>query len=364
MSTDFIDDSPAMTTVTLESHTNPYFVRHLSPSAAANDPLYQRAPPSLKTQQVYLRDIQRLLDGQADIGARRTGYCYRAAWVWFLQQALNGEVAQPLRAKLLAALELCPPGSDRFLENRGRKSAYQGEQIKGQGKRSSLCSLPDDWRAQLIDGADEAHLFIALCLLSLTGLRPSELERGVTILWQNGILAVGISGSKVSAVKGQPWRILSLDANHPWAVGLIDALELEEGAALGFRHPKAKVQRQIRGLAESCFPTVSTTHLPSPLSFRHQFSSDLKHAGVSRQVIAAALGHASERTSEIYGRKSQGRAGKNGLVTASAQREIRLARGCSHIVSVTSASTASSPVNPTSRPRAVKKPSPTGPGGF
>jgi len=364
MSTDLANTTPGMTAITLGSHANPDPVQPLSPTAAANDPLYNRAPPSLKTQQAYLRDIHRLLDGQAIIGARRTSYRYRAAWVWFLQQTLNGEVAPHLRAKLLAALEQCPPGSDRFAENRGRKSAYQGEHIQSQSKRPGLRSLPDDWREQLIDGADDAHLFIALSLLSLTGLRPSELARGVTVLWKDSLVAVGIAGSKLGADRGQPWRILSLEIHHPWVVGLIDALELEEGAAIGFRHPKAKVQRQIRRLAEFCFPMVSTEHLSSPLSFRHQFSSDLKRAGVSRHVIAAALGHASERTSEIYGRKSQGRAGKNGLVTASAQREIRLARGCSHIVSVTSASPSSSPAVSTSRPRAVKKPSPTGPGGF
>lgn len=364
MSTDFANATTGTSAVTLGSHANPDSVQPRSPSAAANDPLYNPAIPSLKTQQAYLRDTQRLLDGRAVIGARRTSYRYRAAWVWFLQQALNGEVAPPLRAKLLAALERCPPGSDRFAENRGRKSAYQDQHIKSQSKRPGLRSLPNDWREQLIGGVDDAHLFISLSLLSLTGLRPSELERGVTVLWKDSLLAVGISGSKLGSDRGQPWRILSLDGHHPWVVGLIDALELEEGAAIGFRYPKAKVQRQIRGLAESCFPTVSTAHLPSPLSFRHQFSSDLKRAGVSRHVIAAALGHASERTSEIYGRKSQGRAGGTGLVKASAQREIRLARGCSHIVSVTSASPSSSQAQSSSRPRAVKKQSPTGPGDF
>lgn len=364
MNTHFSDHTSGTTEIAPESHANLNGDPVASPLLAANDPVYERSQPSLETQQAYLKDVQRLLSGHAVIISRRTSYRYRAAWVWFLQNTMNDELTASVRARLTAALEQCPPGSDQLAENHGRESIYQGVQIRSQGKRSGLHKLPQDWRELLIDSADDAHLFISLCILSLTGLRPSELQRGVTILWQDGLLAIGIMGSKVRADKGQPWRVLRLDAHHSWAVGLIDALELEQGAAIGFRYAKAKLQRQMRGMAEICFPSVSPESLPSPLSARHQFSSDMKRSGVSRQVIAAALGHASERTSEIYGRKSLGRSGKNGLINASAPREIRLAQGLSHIVSVTSESLDHSlPLRPTRR-TAAKKSSPSGPGGF
>jgi len=363
VNTAHIDDAPRIAAVASGSQINPDPVHSTLPAIPANDPALIHSQPTPRTQLAYLRDVERLLDGRAIIGSRRTSYRYRAAWTWFLQKAMDGDISDELRTKLVGALNKCPPGSDQVAENIGRKSAFQGVPSRSRSKRPALSKLPVDWRERLINNADDSHLLIALSLLGLAGLRPSELERGVTVLWKEDLLAIGITGSKVRADRGQPWRILSLDAHHAWTHGLIDALDLEQGAAIGFHTSKARLQRQIRSLAMNCFPEVSLEYLPSSVSFRHQFSSDLKRDGVSRQLIAAALGHASERTSTVYGRKSQGRAGSNGLVNATASREIRTERGCCHIVSVTEASDEVSLADHVHR-AALKPGSPSGPGGF
>ena len=319
-----------------------------------------RSPPSPNTQQAYLRDVARLLAGKAQIKCRRTSYRYRAAWVWFLQQHTgDSDIAPQLLQKIEAALEACPPGSDQFADNRGRVSMYQGAAGRGKSKRPALRKLPADWRDQMLESIDEADIFIAMCILVLTGLRPSELERGVVVLWMNQQVNIGIKGSKLRADRGQPWRSLSIDEGNRIARALVDVLELEPNAPAGFRYAKALLQRDCRGWAASCFPEICPRDLPSPLSFRHQFASDLKLAGASRQLVAAALGHGCERTSEIYGRKSQGRTG-GGLVNASAARQIRSIRGFAHIVSVTQES--SHEFAPS--PAAIRKSSPSGPGGW
>jgi integrase len=293
--------------------------------------------PSPGTQKAYLRDVARLLEDSAVIGSRQTSYRYRAAWGWFLENALRQDTLTPeLRAQLKEALRRCPRGSDQILDNIGRQPLYRASRERLQGKRPGLARLPLNWRERLIAAAGNTGLGAALCLLGLTGLRPSELERGVVLVRGAQELGLAIAGSKVHGDRGQPWRMLVLEGAHPWAGELMNRLSLEDSAPAGFRYPKALLQRQLRLLAERCFPDVARQHLPSALSFRHQFSSDLKRSGVALSVIAASLGHRSERTSQVYGLKSQGRAGGHGLIQARAGAPIRPEVRRSHIVSVTS----------------------------
>lgn len=355
-----IDHFAGTTRVTSASHSSLMGAPSSSQMADAETAQADRIPPSPATQQAYLRDVARLLAGKAQIKCRRTSYRYRAAWVWFLQQrAGDGDITPQLLQKIEAALQACPPGSDQFAENRGRLSIYQGAAGLGKSKRPALRKLPADWREQMLESIDEADLFIAMSILVLTGLRPSELERGVIVLWMNQQVTIGIKGSKLRADRGQPWRSLSIDADYPIASSLVDVLELEPNAPAGFRYAKAPLQRDCRGRAATCFPDICPDDLPSPVSFRHQFASDLKLAGASRQLVAAAMGHGCERTSEIYGRKSLGRTG-GGLVNASAARQIRSIRGFAHIVSVTSES--SHDIAPS--PAAIRKSTPSGPRGW
>ena len=135
----------------------------------------------------------------------------RSDWERALELAEQGE-------RLSADLERYPPDRGR---QRCREEGFFGEyrqladdppRTKPNGKRRGLASLPPDWGSRVVKAVQDANSKYALAIgvLTITGCRPAELERGVLAKCAaDGAVIFRIHGAKVKpGAQGQEWREL------------------------------------------------------------------------------------------------------------------------------------------------------------
>lgn len=227
------------------------------------------------------------------------------------------DAAPGLPSPGLISLGLSDPkqeGAPAKAKREGRAASESRDTSKLKAANSIAKKYPE-WRARLWNRLVEIkspwldHTAIA----ALTGARPEEL-REATFSKNGDVLQVRIEGAKVSANKGQPWRIFSLknDGSHEFA-HLFDkagaswkVVNLPEGVTDypdAFSAALARAGRQVLAGAERMSGYV----------YRHALASDLKADGFSREDIAAALGHSVTKTQDAYGRAVGGTAGKRAL---------------------------------------------------
>ena len=227
------------------------------------------------------------------------------------------DAAPGLPSSRLVALGLSDPkqeGAPAKAKREGRGASDSRDTSKLKAANSIAKKYPD-WRARLwlrlaeIKSPWLDHTAIA----ALTGARPEEL-RAATFSKNGDVLRVRIEGAKVSADKGQPWRVFSIknDGSHEFS-HLFDkagaswkVVNLPEGVTDypdAFSAALARAGRQVLAGSERMSGYV----------YRHALASDLKADGFSREDIAAALGHSVTKTQDTYGRAVGGASGKRAL---------------------------------------------------
>lgn len=192
-------------------------------------------------------------------------------------------------------------------------------------KRYGLSKLDPEWREKIFASLHSERLKRAVAVLSATGCRPSELERGVIVRLQNNQLHIGIQGSKVDAEtgRGQPLRLLLVVKNNPWAQFLVSEVRSHEGQAMIVKYDAGGVSQRLREKSREIWPRRKT--LISAYSYRHFMGKSMKESGESVDKIAAALGHATDFSQASYGRAGSGKrsAGQHGVLAARATNPIR-----------------------------------------
>lgn len=221
-------------------------------------------------------------------------------------------------AELKVDFDKYPRDPQRQMLQRARAEEVVGEfqQIKHEtrrstrpSKRAGLNTLGAQWRERVIQEAERhgsPHV-LPICVLAACGCRPCEVEKGVEVTaLADGRVRLGVKGAKVKeGISGQPWRAVEVDSKMPG----VDRLH----AACAARPDRTlEVQvKSVRGLeaAVSKFGlrVHPTGYRISTYSFRHQFASDAKAAGVAVEDYATALGHRVDRTSQSYGQFRYGR---------------------------------------------------------
>ena len=213
----------------------------------------------------------------------------------------------------------------------GRTATAPRETSKLKAANSIAKKYPD-WRSLLwvqltsIKSPWLDHTAVA----ALTGARPEELRTAKYQRFEDGLRVV-ITGAKVSATKGQAWRMFTLKndgtsefahlfakAEKEWLKAEKEWLtvDLPDGIT---DYPDAF----SAALARAGKKVLPKAERMSGYVYRHALASDLKADGFSREQIAAALGHAVTKTQDAYGRAVGGKAGKRSLSVECA-REIKV----------------------------------------
>ena len=203
------------------------------------------------------------------------------------------------------------------MDNRATKSK--------QSKRYSLSKLAPNWREFIFASIKSTRLKLALAVISATGCRPSEIEKGVAVRLRDEVLSVGIQGAKVdtNTGRGQPLRLLEIDNDTPWGAFLLEQVTQTEAKGIVVKYDAEGLSQRLREKSKELWPRRKT--LVSGYCYRHFVGKSLKESGVNPQMIASALGHASDYSQHVYGRAGCGKktAGLHGIKSAAASNPIR-----------------------------------------
>jgi len=200
-----------------------------------------------------------------------------------------------------------------------RPRPYKMDKIEG--KRKGLRSLPRDWVEKIIQALPVQHRDVAV-VMALTGCRPSELQKGVVLEPEShGSLKITISGAKFKkGFQGQEQRVLVIDEVHTLTL-FMKTLEKPTWIKLENKETFRKAFR--RAAQKLGYKNVS------PYSLRHQFSAGMKaemNYRWTREDLAKALGHITDRCQQNYGHPNQNRGG-SGILSAEASSPIKSNRG-------------------------------------
>lgn len=180
------------------------------------------------------------------------------------------------------------------------------------------------WQNKIIEEMPDKHK-LAAYVLAMTGCRPVELEQGVQLRVEGDKLLARIEGAKVTEQSGQPWRELTFDPAKDRFAPILHTGARRFGGTYTVKmactqHVFQKIHSRAvkRALGPSWIGKVTL------YSHRHAMSVAMKADGLSRQDIAAAMGHCSTRSQTSLGMCVQavGRSGC-GFVCVKASREVK-----------------------------------------
>jgi len=194
-----------------------------------------------------------------------------------------------------------------------------------QSKRYTLSKLPIEWRERIFQSISSARLKQAIAVISSTGCRPSELERGVLVALKGERLQFGIKGSKVNEEmgRGQPLRMLIVDGSTSWGAYLSECIMNNHGKPLLVKYDAGGISQRLREKSRDLWPRRRS--LISAYTYRHFIGKSLKESGADKELIATVLGHATDYSQAVYGRAGGAKkgAGQHGIERAIASNPIR-----------------------------------------
>jgi integrase len=158
--------------------------------------------------------------------------------------------------------------------------------------------LKPDWRDRMLQLAIDSGSKYSptIALLSATGCRPAEIEKGIKCTVKGNGIQFEIPGAKTHGGKfGQEKRVFTSTEDTLASRYLRKYLAQNktiEAHAHKITDTVAKMGRRLYSRANAIRPTA--------YSFRHALASDLKALGYTREDVAGVLGHYSTTTQRYY----------------------------------------------------------------
>lgn len=192
-------------------------------------------------------------------------------------------------------------------------------------KKNTLGLLAPNWREKIFESIQSHKLKTAVAVLSATGCRPNELERGVLVLLEGGELVIVILGSKVNKLqnRGQVKRILLVHKLSLWGAFLKTQVLSYPESRMHVTYDSGGISQRLREKSRELWPRRKT--LVSAYTYRHFIGKSMKESGEPPDKIAQALGHASDYSQAVYGRAGGRKKTKDahGILHASATEPVR-----------------------------------------
>lgn len=146
---------------------------------------------------------------------------------------------------------------------------------------------------------------LAFSIISVFGVRPSEMQKGIKLTYKDGMIYALVKGSKVSDDRGHKHRGIGSeirDGSKPDQI-ILEAIYNAGGEV---------VATQTKSDYESLRKYFNKYHNGTSLyTYRHQVASDLKKAGVSKVQIAEVMGHRTTESQEHYGYARSSKGGRS-----------------------------------------------------
>jgi len=157
---------------------------------------------------------------------------------------------------------------------------------------------------------------LAFSIISVFGIRPSEMQKGVKLTFSNGMIYALIQGAKVSKDKGHKHRAIGSairDGNKCDQV-IIDAIYKGGGEVVATQQKKD--YDSLRKYFNNHYNGTSL------YTYRHQLASDLKKSGVSKRQIAEIMGHRTTESQQHYGYARSSKGGGRSMVAKGSNEVI------------------------------------------
>ncbi|EDR3872539.1 TPA: site-specific integrase [Klebsiella oxytoca] len=146
---------------------------------------------------------------------------------------------------------------------------------------------------------------LAFAVISVFGIRPAEMQKGVKLTFKDGMIYALVKGAKVSDDKGHKHRAIGVsvrDGNKCDQV-IMEAIYKNGGEVLA-----TQTKSDYDSLRKYFNNHYNGTSL---YTYRHQVASDLKKAGVSKTQIAEVMGHRTTESQVHYGYARSSRGGRS-----------------------------------------------------
>lgn len=232
------------------------------------------------------------------VWSKRTYWLYRAACLWHFHTVGPIEAAEAIRntsSTELPNVGDIPSTSSKKMKKLSGKMLEQLLTRLRNGITGIATSPIDPFIAQWLEVG------------IVTGLRPVEWKDAV---FDRNTCTLTVNNAKFDAVRGNgPQRHIIFDrADHRDEITKISQFVANRdylAAKDGFKALYDKCRKRLWYICASLWPNAEVR--PSLYSPRHQFTSNMKKAGLSRAEIAALMGHRSDYTATChYGRRISG----------------------------------------------------------
>ena len=323
---------------------------------------------SESTKSDYIKKYKRMkrLNEMPESSRCKNGfYAYRAALLYCT--AIEASHALKCRDKAIyqgpewqaavTALQRCKATFDRYPPDPERRhwdsgsTSFTWVDVQAHQTNSKVCkSAPvrskkrvlsklrkiADWHSKLFEHVTPIHRnAVAICYL--TGARPSEIARGVTVkntgTPYNPMLTIQINGTKLTTKTGQPERLLRVKADSPEGSHLLS--QCNDSQPFVITTTPANLTAAVIKAGRKAFPNLKES--VSPYVFRHAVSAELKASSASEVRIAQTLGHQATKSQQAYGHSAQA-SGSHNILAVAAKISVRLThRHPQEILRVTSA---------------------------
>lgn len=187
-------------------------------------------------------------------------------------------------------------------------------------KKHLVPKLPADWRQRVFAATETSRpasmLRKSVALLWITGCRPAEIEKGVSVYAQGQHLIVHITGAKVGIIdngvtksqRGIEGRKLKISANQNEASELLFKLANDAGGKILVKYDAVALSNKVSEAAKKALKKKGNG--VSPYCYRHAMGSDLKSCDAIDDVTRAqVMGHLSVESLARYGRRRRGGGG-------------------------------------------------------
>jgi integrase len=178
------------------------------------------------------------------------------------------------------------------------------QSVQSFSKRKQLQWLKEGWQDEFLALNAKSPTYKATgVLLRFCGLRPVELEKGVIVTAEDGVITVEIQGGKVrEGYAGQPWRRFALKKEilPAWFVKDVE----REGSIAVSADPEG-LRSHLARLSEKLFPRRRKAGkrdvILSAYLFRHSLVTELREDGWDSVDIAGLIGESTADTVRWYG---------------------------------------------------------------
>ncbi len=283
-----------------------------------------RKQPSEPTIKQYALCVRRMAKHSTDpltlSKSRNTYYAYRAAWCYIYETKAkellikaDKEKEHQKKINLIKKLQYCVECIQRippdFAGNHLKKSEngqYESEwkqankpKQKSRSKKLQISKLPREFQKDYFDYLKkmDSKYILPICLLSLCGARPAEIEGGVSCAVCDGGIRFIVNSKKTHKGKyGQETRSFTVKSDTPEFHYLLN--HLNNGESIIKIDSAKNFGEQMRNYSKSVFPRLK--NYISPYTFRHIFASHIK-ATLTDEQVSIVLGHCNDISQTFYG---------------------------------------------------------------